>query len=79
MPDKSDAVIIRPFLISFPNLLSITIRIDINIKFKGSSSNLLSKTSIVFAEARKNANPIIKTKRYNMGKLCRIGAPLAMP
>jgi len=69
MPNKSDAAIIRPSLISFPNFLNSIIRIDISIKFKNDSNNLLSivcvKTSIVFFEMRKNANPIRRNKKVN--------------
>ncbi|ADM28130.1 hypothetical protein Igag_1327 [Ignisphaera aggregans DSM 17230] len=80
MPDKSDAVIIRPSLIFFPNLLSIIIRIDINTKFKSDSSNLLSivEISIVFTETKKYTNPIVKAERCGMGKYCCIADPLAM-
>jgi len=80
MPNKSDVVIIRPCLISFPNLLNIMIRIDINTKFRRNSSSLLpiARISSVFAEMRKNTNPITKAERYSMEKSCWIGDPLAV-
>jgi len=64
----SDAPMIRPALTSFPNFLSIIISIENNAKFRSDSSSLLSKTSIIFPEMRKNANLITKAKRCDMAR-----------